>query len=196
MPQSARCTPGPVEALRRIVRQHNAEIEIAVRAAVTAGGGAEQVDALRVVVVHQTACDFGDGLILRHPPLLCTETGMQMDVLASLNSDHQSLPFRALVRAGAHVLEFLHRAAGPLDHHAARRRRACPGRTSASVPIATGSSTRSSPCAIACLPASKTRTTAPMASRFDLVPVSRSRSDAVPGQLRRCGRGTPGPGWW
>jgi hypothetical protein len=42
----------PVQPRRGIVRQDHAEVEIAVRTAITAGGGAEQIDALWVVVVH------------------------------------------------------------------------------------------------------------------------------------------------
>jgi hypothetical protein len=41
--------PVAVEALGSIVGQHNAEIHIAVRTVLAAGGGSEQVDALRPV---------------------------------------------------------------------------------------------------------------------------------------------------
>src|SRR5450759_3137055 len=61
----------PVEIRRGIVRQDHAEVEIAVRTAITAGGGAEQIDTLRVVVVHQTTGNLRDGLVLGHPPILC-----------------------------------------------------------------------------------------------------------------------------
>src|ERR1035441_6480253 len=63
----------PVESGRGLVRQHHAEVEIAVRTAITTGGGAEQIDTLRVVVVHQTTRDLRDGLVLGHAPLSCTE---------------------------------------------------------------------------------------------------------------------------
>jgi len=64
----------PVETRRGIVRQDHAEVEIAVRTAITAGCGAERIDTLWVVVVHQSMGNFRDGLALGHPPLLCTET--------------------------------------------------------------------------------------------------------------------------
>src|ERR1035438_10770363 len=63
----------PVESGRDLVRQHHAEVEIAVRTAITTGGGAEQIDTLRVVGVHQTTRDLRDGLVLGHAPLSCTE---------------------------------------------------------------------------------------------------------------------------
>src|ERR1039457_3114634 len=63
----------PVETRRGLVRQNHAEVEIAVRTAITTGGGAEQIDTLRVVVGHQTTRDLRDGLVLGHAPLLCTE---------------------------------------------------------------------------------------------------------------------------
>src|ERR1035437_8124709 len=63
----------PVETRRGLVRQDHAEVEIAVRTAIATGGGAEQIDTLRVVVVHQTTRDLRDGLVLGHAPLLCTE---------------------------------------------------------------------------------------------------------------------------
>src|ERR1019366_2141128 len=62
----------PVESGRGLVRQDHAEVEIAVRTAITTGGGAEQIDTLRVVVVHQTTRDLRDGLVLGHAPLSCT----------------------------------------------------------------------------------------------------------------------------
>src|ERR1017187_755677 len=64
----------PVEIRRGIVRQDHAEVEIAVCAAIAAGGGTEQIDTLRLKVIHQTTRNLRDGLVLGHPPLLCTET--------------------------------------------------------------------------------------------------------------------------
>src|ERR1035438_221627 len=63
----------PVETRRGLVRPDHTEVEIAVRTAIATGGGAEQIDTLRMVVVHQTTRDLRDGLVLGHAPLSCTE---------------------------------------------------------------------------------------------------------------------------
>lgn len=68
IPESAMHT-GPVKASRGIVRQDDAKVEIAVRTVVAAGRGTEQVDPLRVEVLHQAASNFGDYVFLSHPSL-------------------------------------------------------------------------------------------------------------------------------
>src|ERR1035437_4954533 len=45
----------PEPAHRRIVRHHHQKVQIAVQTVVAAGGGAEQIDPLRLEIVHQPA---------------------------------------------------------------------------------------------------------------------------------------------
>ena len=117
-------------------------------------------------VEFQIARPNGDVRIPRVPPL---------------PPRHQPRALDALVDPGAHVLELLRPAAGPFDHRALRRVPASQAERDRQLGLRQVTRSASSPSSIAFHRGVETRTTAPMASRFDFVPARRRRSDRWPG---------------
>jgi len=68
-PKTPMNTPVPVEGIRRVVRQHNAEIQIAVRPGFPPRFRAKEVDANRPIELHQPPGNLVDGLLLGHDPI-------------------------------------------------------------------------------------------------------------------------------